>query len=573
MNPRNELEEEPPPPKPAPARPLALVRLAKEYNAEAPLAPNDQKVLLQLMGVSSAAARAPLDLVAIIDISGSMGGPRLESAKNALSFIVHKLTGLDRLSIVTFDDKATLLCHLRRVTEAGRAELEALVGRLETSGGQTNIEAGIRTGFTVVSERRFTTGRAANIMLMSDGEQTESYGVATDFTDPGNVPIHTVGFGAGHNPTDLKKIAARSLGGVYHYVTDDASGTGTTTNLSETFSQILAGLLTIIAQDLELTITPVPGEATIKDVYAGAYTPVPYPTRDGSPVTVRFGTLYSEETRSILLELALPDRSTAARRYYHADVAKVQYRFTTLQGEPVISRAERVTIRRIRSAAHDTPPPVAVRVQEARRWHLVSLEEAMREADTGNLPQAQHILQVALEALERIVHPLLEVLWKEVQWLQDLFETEQKYKQEGRPTVIAAIASHGCERYSSRGAASDLRPYATGRMDTYRGQVQYGDVRMMTSADDDERLEYSRPASTLADDRTAVSVVLRLLTALLSLLAFSIMASARTSGWEGDFYARYQQYRLIDPHFACTPLHFFYFFFRKCFTSDQSIFD
>ncbi|RCV26370.1 hypothetical protein SETIT_5G240400v2 [Setaria italica] len=44
-------------------------------------------------------------------------------------------------------------------------------------------------------------------------------------------------------------------------------------------------------------------------------------------------------------------------------------------------------------------------------------------------------------------------------------------------------------------------------------------------------------------ERRPLSVTLRLATAALSLAAFSVIASARTSGWAGDSYARHQQYR------------------------------
>uniref|UniRef100_A0A0D9V3E1 CASP-like protein n=1 Tax=Leersia perrieri TaxID=77586 RepID=A0A0D9V3E1_9ORYZ len=44
-------------------------------------------------------------------------------------------------------------------------------------------------------------------------------------------------------------------------------------------------------------------------------------------------------------------------------------------------------------------------------------------------------------------------------------------------------------------------------------------------------------------ERRTTSVALRVATAVLSLVSFSLMASARTSGWAGDHYGRYQQYR------------------------------
>ncbi|KAE8820735.1 CASP-like protein 4U1 [Hordeum vulgare] len=44
-------------------------------------------------------------------------------------------------------------------------------------------------------------------------------------------------------------------------------------------------------------------------------------------------------------------------------------------------------------------------------------------------------------------------------------------------------------------------------------------------------------------ERRALSVALRLATAVFSLASFAVMASARTSGWDGDHFDRYDQYR------------------------------
>ncbi|TVU25428.1 hypothetical protein EJB05_27924, partial [Eragrostis curvula] len=152
-------DEELPPP-----RPVRPVRLTKHHNSDAPLAANDQKVLLELHGVS-AASRAPLDLVAVIDVSASMADKdRLNNTKEALSFITRKLTDLDRLCIVQFNHAATRLRYpLRRVTEAARADFEDVISGLQAGGG-TNIEAGLDIGVNVIVGRKFTTGRAAGII-------------------------------------------------------------------------------------------------------------------------------------------------------------------------------------------------------------------------------------------------------------------------------------------------------------------------------------------------------------------------------------------------------------------------
>jgi hypothetical protein len=46
-------------------------------------------------------------------------------------------------------------------------------------------------------------------------------------------------------------------------------------------------------------------------------------------------------------------------------------------------------------------------------------------------------------------------------------------------------------------------------------------------------------------ERRTLSVALRIGTALLSLASFALIASAKTSGWDGDHFDRYVQYRLV----------------------------
>jgi hypothetical protein len=61
-------------------------------------------------------------------------------------------------------------------------------------------------------------------------------------------------------------------------------------------------------------------------------------------------------------------------------------------------------------------------------------------------------------------------------------------------------------------------------------------------------------------ERRALSVTLRLATAAISLAAFAVIVSARTSGWAGDSYARHQQYRSVIvtcSHVPSRPGFFF----------------
>ena len=51
------------------------------------------------------AARLPLDLVCVIDSSGSMAGSRLALTKQAMRFSISQLSAVDRPAVVTFSDQ------------------------------------------------------------------------------------------------------------------------------------------------------------------------------------------------------------------------------------------------------------------------------------------------------------------------------------------------------------------------------------------------------------------------------------------------------------------------------------
>uniref|UniRef100_A0A0D3ERP8 VWFA domain-containing protein n=1 Tax=Oryza barthii TaxID=65489 RepID=A0A0D3ERP8_9ORYZ len=507
------------------------VRLNKYHNDVASMAPHDQELLLELRGSSSSTDRAGLDLVAVIDVSGSMDGDGIDKAKTALQFVIRKLSDLDRLCIVTFSTNATRLCPLRFVTAAAQTELKALVDGLKAY-GITNMKGGLETGMSVVDGRRLAAGRAVSVMLMSDGYQNHG-GDARD-VHLKNVPVYTFGFGASHDSNLLEAIARKSLGGTFNYVADSA-------NLTGPFSQLLGGLLTIIAQDLELTVTRFHGEATIKRVVwvdAGTY---PQTTAsDGSSVTVSFGTLYSAEARRVIVYLALADKTASPP--YDANVCLAQYRFT-FQAQQVTSNPDLITIKRRPSAAPGAArKPQPVENELARRQHADMIRAARDMAEANKMEDARNKLEEARKALE------------------------ENFNQAANPTRVA-----------TRGQADGVRLYTTPHMDTYLKQAEQFEKNPDEAPppatkhvpEPDQVVDQEPPAppaeadvvpdvprDMAAGDRRTLSAALRVAAAVLSLAAFVLMASVRTSGWDSDRYDLYEQYyRLLHDHLPVASKH------------------
>src|SRR5262245_66188492 len=86
--------------------------------------------------------RAPLAIVLVLDVSGSMQGDPIAHALQSCEIVADLLSPRDRLAIVTFADQAAILGGLVAMDEAGRAAIRSAL-RDVRAGGQTNLHGGV----------------------------------------------------------------------------------------------------------------------------------------------------------------------------------------------------------------------------------------------------------------------------------------------------------------------------------------------------------------------------------------------------------------------------------------------
>lgn len=448
-------------------------------NNKAPLEENNHKVMLELTGGETTGDRSGLDLVAVLDVSGSMKGDKIAKLKNAMQFVIRKLSPIDRLSIVTFSDAATRLCPLRHITEASQLELQRLINNLKAV-GNTNISDGVRTGLKVLTDRKHRGDRVVGVMLMSDGEQNRGHDAAQVVI--GNVPVYTFGFGADYDPTVLNVVAKNSMGGTFSAV-NDIDG------LSKAFSQCLAGLLTVVVQDLKLTVARVEDESMIQKVTAGSY-PQTQDANAGS-VTVNFGDLYNKKVRKVIVNILLP----AIKSERGADILEVTYSYNT-SGKLFGAPPAKLTVRRTNTAtSKDDEPALEVQTEEARLKTVTMIKAARTMADGRNLGDARNKLVEAQNALEDVVeqsNPLVDMLRTELKQLLKLMKSKDVYEKQGRPYTLSSETSHDRQRFAARGDIESMRLFTTPRMDKYLEQAKKFDKDPTTplpSVDEDVKEE------------------------------------------------------------------------------------
>jgi Mg-chelatase subunit ChlD len=125
----------------------------------------------------------PVDLICIVDVSGSMYGERIELVQKSLNFLVYKLTNDDNLALIKFSDSAHLEFNFTRMTQENKEIISTKINNLYAS-GTTNIYSGLELGLSLLTSNYSSGDRIASMILLSDGyDNTNRSKVYSNFKD------------------------------------------------------------------------------------------------------------------------------------------------------------------------------------------------------------------------------------------------------------------------------------------------------------------------------------------------------------------------------------------------------
>jgi Ca-activated chloride channel family protein len=236
-----------------------------------------------------------VDMVIVLDRSGSMHGAKIQDAKQATLSLLASLSAGDRFALVSYSDGVQRHSALMNVTPDNRKTLEAIVRGIVAS-GSTNLGGGLQEGINLlVSETR--TGSAGKIMLISDGLANRGITHAAALGDMASTAvgkefsITTVGVGNDFNEQLMTTIADRGKGSYYYLETPGA--------FAEVFQKEFHHVKATAAQSVEVRI---PLKGGISLAHAAGY---PIEVKDGEAI-FRPGDLVSGQSRRLFLTLRVP---------------------------------------------------------------------------------------------------------------------------------------------------------------------------------------------------------------------------------------------------------------------------
>ncbi|KAJ3126752.1 hypothetical protein HK100_010100, partial [Physocladia obscura] len=240
-----------------------------------------------------------VDLVACVDVSGSMSGAKLESAKSTLHYISKNLGPRDRLCLIEFDTSARQISrfHICNDGSIGLAKISAAITAIKARGG-TAINTAVSLALDTM-DARATQNDAAAVILLSDGQDSFpfDYTHLLDRAKKSKIPFFTYGFGDDHDARLLALLAGGS--GNFTFVKR-------VEEFEEAFAGCLGGVKTTMYRNLELKICT-NGVADINDLrikITSVKSSYPFVITEET-ATITYGDLFAEESRDILVDFCV----------------------------------------------------------------------------------------------------------------------------------------------------------------------------------------------------------------------------------------------------------------------------
>ena len=215
----------------------------------------DVKYLAQLGFSSNLDAatwkRAPLNLVAVVDTSGSMGGEPLLTVRASLMQVARQLGNKDRISIVRYADGVQTV--LAPTPGDKMAAIRKGIQQLYSS-GSTYMEAGLKKGFEVARQSAGSFTGTTRVMLFTDERPNvgrtdgDSFmGMARQNSRKG-IGMTTIGVGVHFGAELATKISSVRGGNLFFFPS--------VSEMKKVFTEELDTMVTEMAYNMKLVVTP-----------------------------------------------------------------------------------------------------------------------------------------------------------------------------------------------------------------------------------------------------------------------------------------------------------------------------
>lgn len=255
-------------------------------------------VLLEFAAPESprTSTRDPINVAFVIDRSGSMGGSKIQLAREAVVKALGMLKASDRFALVAYDHEIDVLVPSTLATGEAVRNAVAQVNQLQAR-GNTDLGGGWLKGCEQVAEH-LQPRQVARCLLLSDGhanqgitDRTQLARHAEELRQRG-VKTTAMGIGADYDERLLAGMATAG-GGNFYFIESPVQ-------IVDCLTGELGEALEVVARDVAVTVRPAPG------VRVETLNRFPVQQDGDGRVSVKLGDLISRQDVSLVLRLTFP---------------------------------------------------------------------------------------------------------------------------------------------------------------------------------------------------------------------------------------------------------------------------
>jgi Ca-activated chloride channel family protein len=230
------------------------------------------------------------------------------------------------------------------------------------------------------------------VILLSDGQANNGPSSPSELGDLGaaliedGISVTTIGLGLGYNEDLMTQLAWRSDGN--HNFVEDAE------NLAAIFDQEFGDVLSVVAQDVDLTIDVADGIRPVKVLGREA-------AIDGQQVTVALNQLYADQEKYVMLEVET-DPAVIGTKAQELDVADVSLSYANMVTQDTDRMRARVTAQVTESEelAQENVDKKSM-VAAVEQNGILNEEKAIELRDQGLVEEAEAVLRQNAAYFER----------------------------------------------------------------------------------------------------------------------------------------------------------------------------
>ena len=269
---------------------------------------NNTPIILNIISNDVKEKKSNVELICVIDISGSMRGEKIKLVKQSLKILIEMMGEKDKLGLVLFNQQAYKLLELTYVTDKNKKNIISLIDSINVGGG-TYILSGLEMAVNMFKENKreeknffdkFITSSA--MILLSDGNDN-----IMNHIEIGNglknltkdmklfFTLHAFGYGEDHDPNIMNTLA-NIRDGAFYFVQDYKK-------VIEYFVNVLGACMSMISENAKIVIK---SKYDIKKVF-GVEDLYSYVLKDNKNFETELLQLIGGKEYTFVLEVDVPD--------------------------------------------------------------------------------------------------------------------------------------------------------------------------------------------------------------------------------------------------------------------------